>query len=232
MRSYSDCYIAFVDLLGFKRLVNYISCEEIACIFDEINTDYRITINGTDAPWVSPANVKMKVMSDTICLYIESSETDALAKIIAACAYFQVRLMRLKDPILSRGAIVRNKMYAKDDITFGPGVIRAYYLEEKIAGSPRIILDNALYEKNYSELSAQGKEYIDTYTYEDYDYRCIDSLFLFYGLCHEKAEWKNFAISTTNIANKENDDNVRNKHKYICERFTTVTKKYLDFPNK
>ena len=62
MRSYSDCYIAFVDLLGFKRLVNSISCEEIACIFDEINTDYIITINGTDVPCVSPANVKKKVM--------------------------------------------------------------------------------------------------------------------------------------------------------------------------
>lgn len=122
MREYTDCYIAFIDLLGFKNYVEEHSCEDIASIFDEINEDYNITIQGLNSPWVNSEIVKKKVMSDTICFYVDSSESDSLPRLVAACAYFQVKLMRMPHSILSRGAIVKDKIYAFEDTTFGPGV--------------------------------------------------------------------------------------------------------------
>ena len=229
MRQYTSCYIAFIDLLGFKKYVESHSCDEIAFLFDEINTDYNITVKDNKTPWVSPEIVKMKVMSDTICLYTDASQSDALAKIVAACAYFQVRLLRMQTPILSRGAIVRDNIYTNIDITFGPGVTRAYLLEEQLAVTPRIILENGLKESCYSTLTNQGKDYLDTYLYEDYDYLCVDSLFLFYGLCHEKDSWKDFAKYVITTIDKTSNDNVLNKYKYLYSRFPYITKKYMSY---
>lgn len=225
MREYTDCYIAFIDLLGFKNIVENTKCDEIASLFDEMFTDYLITYGDDKTPWVSPEIVKMKVMSDTICFYVDASKTDAFAKIIAACAYFQVRLMRLSKPILSRGAIVRDKIYNNSDITFGPGVNRAYLLEEKLAVNPRIIIDDSLRDMSVHKLTAQGKEYVNTYTYKDYDYLCVDSLFLLYGLSGKTGSWNGFVEYINNGLNDEKAERIHNKFKYVHSKIPDVISK-------
>jgi hypothetical protein len=229
MRAYTDCYIAFIDLLGFKDYVGKHSCEEIASLFDEINEDYNITIQGLNSPWVNSEIVKKKVMSDTICFYVDSSESDSLARLVASCAYFQVKLMRMPCAILSRGAIVKDKNYACEDTTFGPGVSKAYLLEEKTAVTPRIILDNSIRDFEKLSLTTYGKKYLDMYIYEDFDYLCIDSLFLFYCLCHDKDSWKLFALHVENMIRTETKDNILNKYKYIYSRFSYISNKLLEF---
>lgn len=141
---YEECYIAFLDMLGFKKLINDSSCDEIAEIFAKfsnrkplksvyLGNENIISENTADA-------LKMKVMSDSICFYIDVDVTNALLCIIMSCISFQYELFQNDIPIFLRGAIVRGHLYAKKDVIFGPGLTQAYLLEENNAKYPRIIL--------------------------------------------------------------------------------------------
>ena len=58
MREFIDCYIAFLDLLGFKALLKEKRndlCEYIAGLFDRIQEDWYITVNKTGEYLIDPA---------------------------------------------------------------------------------------------------------------------------------------------------------------------------------
>lgn len=193
-REYKECYIAFLDLLGFKALIEdkETTCEDIAKLFDEIKISVPVTIDETQKYLMDFSQVKQKIMSDTICLYVDSSVDNSLAGLISTCDYLQVRLSRYKTPMLLRGAIIKGEIYARGDVTFGPGVSKAYLLEEKTSKYPRIILTKDLID-GWKTHDFYGKDYVDTYTFRDFDaFYAVDYLYLFYGLDHRKSTWKNF----------------------------------------
>lgn len=141
---YVECYIAFLDIMGFKKFINDNSCNEIAKVFARFSNKKPLK-----AAYLGDKNIisetttealKMKVMSDSICFYIDVNLPDALLCIIASCMTFQYNLYQNDIPVFLRGAIVRGHLYAKDDIIFGPGLTQAYLLEENNAKYTRIIL--------------------------------------------------------------------------------------------
>lgn len=72
--NYTTCYIAFLDLLGFKKIIESKQCEEIVQIFSEIKKQKikKIFIN-ENGQWKTFIDqdliqeVKLKIMSDSIC---------------------------------------------------------------------------------------------------------------------------------------------------------------------
>lgn len=223
MREYVECYIAIIDLLGFKNAVKVYSCEEIYSYYEEINTQYVINNEMTQTPIIDEGALQMKVASDTILLYIETKERNALAGLIAACAYLQVRLFRKATPILSRGAIVKGDLFAEKDVYFGQGIVDAYLLEENVAKYPRIILTKETID-SCSTLDDSGKNYVDTFTYkDDDDFYVVDSLYLFYGLNHEMESWKAFARYAIRVLDSETNPSIREKYMYIKRQFPRIS---------
>lgn len=235
MREFKDCYIAYLDILGFKALLKEPSdnlCDYIAGLFDRMQEEYHITVNSTGKHLVDPALVKQKIMSDSICFYVEASVPNALAGLIATCNYFQVRLSRQNDPVLVRGAIVRGELYAEDDIVFGQGFVDAYLMEEKTTKYPRVILTKALI-KQCSCLDEYGRDYIMQFTFDDDDaFVTVDYLYLFYGLSHEKEDWKRFAAFVYNKVEEETDASIKEKHLYLQRNIKRAIKKYMDHEEK
>lgn len=228
MIAYKNCYIAFLDLLGFKNLIDNKSCQEITQLFSEIETEYIVIDETTQKPLVSIGAIKRKVMSDSICFYIDAEEKNSLAGLLAVCNYFQVCMLRLQEPVLCRGAIVRGDIYAKGDITFGPGLTKAYLLEEKVANTPRIIIAKSVVDdwKNYDE---SGEFYVKKFLFRDSDALLVsDYLFLFYGLAHEHNAWKDFTKHVVHRLDCEQEPRIRNKYLYIEHNFQRVTQKYMD----
>lgn len=84
-------------------------------------------------------NIKMKIMSDSICLFIKKDFPNALPYLMSYCVAFQCDLL-LATGLLLRGGITSGDMYVQDDIIFGPALTEAYLLEEKNAKVPRIII--------------------------------------------------------------------------------------------
>lgn len=218
MREYEECYIAHLDILGFKQLIkSKTSCEEIARIFDEINTQYEITEN--EQSLVPHNSIRYKVMSDSICIFISTSIPNALAALIHTCAYFQVRMLRFSPPILIRGAIVKGEIYSEDDVLFGQGLIEAYLIQENYVKYPRIVLSMELidtlidsqYIKDLFEIGLLFKDY-------DYVYS-IDYLKMFYAWSHPKGTDTELASHISYMLNKCFDESVREKYLYLQARF-------------
>ena len=138
-KGYAKCYIAFLDILGFKNRINHSSCQEILEIYKDIKNPLENIYIGTQEI-IAVKHIHTKVMSDSICFYIDSKHQDALFSLLCCCAIFQAKLLNRSTPILIRGAVVIGDIYAEGDIMFGSGLTQAYLLEEENARYPRIII--------------------------------------------------------------------------------------------
>ena len=135
---YSQYYVAFLDILGFKGRVNNSSCGDLLKIFRYLdqynNMFFRFLKNEHDD---IRNRIKMKIMSDSICIYIEANILNALYELVSFCTMFQHNLLTIDPCVFIRGGITYGDMYVKDDTMFGPALTEAYLLEEDNARVPR-----------------------------------------------------------------------------------------------
>lgn len=223
---YTKCYVAFLDLLGFRNTLNYSSCEEILNIFEEISKNplvkaYRVE-EGKNVVIPGPESLNYKVMSDSICFYIEADIENALFCLIACCAIFQAKLLKLATPVLVRGAIVLNDLYAKDDVTFGKGLSQAYELEEKSAKYPRIIFTKETFDLGVRGTQEQIQSRMNELVFCDEDeYYCVDYLPFLSDI--EKDENREYCKKVHNhiiqVLSTTTDSSIRDKYVYLKKYF-------------
>lgn len=220
---YENCYIAFLDLLGFKELVKTQTCEQILKIFDEIKSQYMITCDcdKEKKPLIDPEEIHFKIMSDSICFYVSSQITNSLPVLISLCAYFQVRLWRLEHPILVRGGIVKGDIYANDDIMFGTGLTNAYLLEEKNAKVPRIIITKETADTCIA--NEPEKFYMQRFLLKDFDaFYYVDSFVMFYVWGKNDGSYTSFCNHIQHILDSTTDESIRNKYLYLETKIREV----------
>lgn len=136
MTGYTECYVAFLDILGFKNHIDKANFEEIHEIFRTVVEfkPHQLTKNTNVY-----SEVKVTVMSDSIVVYIDASIEDGFIALTDVCSQIQFKLLNRKTPILLRGGIAKGTLYHKDNILFGQGLTKAYMLENTLAVYPRII---------------------------------------------------------------------------------------------
>lgn len=141
---YEERIIAFIDILGFKNFVNDESkCEDVGAILkipymlrqDEITKIFKIK------------GVMMSSISDSLVFSIRLKERGAMNKINKLLSAFTHALL-FQYSLLLRGGITVGKIYHDNDIVFGPGLVKAYELECKMAIYPRIIMDVLDFERS------------------------------------------------------------------------------------
>lgn len=157
MNQYETCIIAFLDILGFKNLINTSSFDKVLEIFKTILTNRDATLafwRAVEDDDSSPegeeykryneslTEAKIHVMSDSIVVATPSRYPESLAVVIDICYAIQEMLFNLETPILLRGAIAVGDFYLNDNLVFGKGLVDAYWAQEKYAVYPRIILSN------------------------------------------------------------------------------------------
>ncbi len=162
MNEYTECFVAFLDILGFKKYIDKAECQEIYEVFSEI-------LNFKASPLVKeyPAydNIKITIMSDSIIVYIDSSITDAFLALTDVCSQMQIKLMNRAEPILLRGGIAKGSLYHKDNILYGKGLTSAYILENTLAVYPRIIFTETTRQEGLKNV---GKLYLFDYNQQFY----------------------------------------------------------------
>jgi len=214
---YKTCYIAFLDILGFKNIVNGKTCEDILEIYKKLEHRpfAQIIRNGEDL--VVPNSVCLKVMSDSVCIYIEKDVKNALFALIETCALFQAHLAVLEEPIFLRGAIVVGDIYANGDKTFGPGLTKAYLLEEKVAKYPRIIIAGDLVEEGLKTMTKQAADIIQEQLILDSDYFMITNFLRFLEL-PQIEKLRNYVGKKLSGTSQESYDiSIREKYLYMQE---------------
>ena len=127
MDGYKDCYVAFFDILGFKERIKVDTFEQIISIFRAAKhktTFVEVSGGGTDRvekDILKPEDIHMKIMSDSIVIYVEANLFNSLPGLIMTCAYYQSALLGLPKPVLLRGGIAFGPLYCNEDIIFGQG---------------------------------------------------------------------------------------------------------------
>ena len=157
MNNYETYIIAFLDILGFKDIVNTSSFDKVLDIFKSIITNNEAAIalwHAVEDNDTSPEGegykrynesleeTKIHIMSDSIVVATPSLHPESLAVVVDTCNCIQELLFDLDAPILLRGAIAIGDFYLNENLMFGKGLVDAYWAQEKYAVYPRIIISN------------------------------------------------------------------------------------------
>lgn len=148
---YTECYIAFIDILGFKDFSSNRLCEEVYSIYSDIEKYIHFKSRVWNHEIPAFEFIKYRVISDSIVLCIDSSIEDAFMALAEVCQHFQDKMMMRTPKILLRGAITLGLIYIDNNVIFGPGLVSAYLLSEKLAIYPRIIVLEPILDKGEDE---------------------------------------------------------------------------------
>lgn len=180
MNSYEKSIIAFLDILGFKNLINTEEFDKIKEIFQSImsNKEALIALHiATDGEASLErynevlSATKIHLMSDSIIVAAPNKCKEALAVVIDICSCIQTILYEFESPIFLRGAIEIGDFFLDNNVIFGKGLVDAYVAQENYAIYPRIIISAEIVEnmivsmkEDYSGLpvDTDGYYYIDT----------------------------------------------------------------------
>lgn len=212
---YTKYYVAFLDILGFKNLVNgpEATCQSILSIYQGFDVMQK-TYFGND--YGEAQDVKMKVMSDSICLYIEADKPNALWSLISFCTVFQYDLLTIPQHIFVRGGIALGDMFVENDIVFGPALTQAYLLEEKNAKVPRIIIlkETLEYGKKQADKDAADLMEISTFRDDDAFYVLNYFVLLCFNDNNEKIVDQIKAV-VSDYLDSTIDESIRQKYLYV-----------------
>lgn len=142
---YEERIVAFIDILGFRSLVNSTIDRETS----EVDSD-KLKILGDSLMLIKrgfkdslediqkPSDFQITYFSDSIVVSFPSS-VENLSIVFKTLKCIQIEL--IEQGILLRGGIVQGKVLHTPDMILGPAMINAYDLESKSALYPRITID-------------------------------------------------------------------------------------------
>jgi len=135
---YNNCFVAFLDILGFSKKVDSIGStqdfseiKEILELIANMGEQFKDIINRLEYVTVSDS-----IIASLPVNALGEATGSAFANLLAILQYDLYQ----KYNILIRGGLSTGRMYHKDNLFFGNAFLRAYYLESKIAIYPRILI--------------------------------------------------------------------------------------------
>jgi hypothetical protein len=146
--AYQNRYVAFLDILGFTKLVQ--KSESDAATFDQllgITRSLAETVKSLASEYgalVDNEDIVCTAVSDSIVISIpEPADRNRTAGLytVAFGVIGLCRKLLLDLEVLTRGGIARGRLYHKDGILFGSSFIDAYKLEHDVAKVARIVVD-------------------------------------------------------------------------------------------
>ena len=164
---YVNKLIAFVDIIGFKNIIDRHGERAISMIVDGIENSlnrYRGHWQSDDDepdmdimgyPILNINDPTYYLLSDSIVFTMEDSENN-LIRFFSAISHLQKTF--IESGLFLRGGITKGKIFEKatllngngkelrekGSIVFGPGIIEAFKLESEVASWPRIVLAKKL----------------------------------------------------------------------------------------
>ncbi len=156
MYEYSNSVVSYLDILGFKKLIeSRTSAEKIV----EILRSFKQALDPQEMILKVKPHVKVILFSD---LALRVINIDKLIKgfekwpmefafiILEIFALARIQIMLINEGLLIRGGITIGEICTGEDddepFAFGPAFVAAYELEQKFAVFPRIVVDPRLLE--------------------------------------------------------------------------------------
>ena len=183
--NYQDRVVIFIDILGFKELLNETTDKEgndniegINNLIEAYNTIRdvwdldRIDKDSIILKKTSKQSKQITIFSDCIVISFPAREKSEIFYTLLEVKWMILRLITKK--ILCRGAISYGKLLHNDRFIFGPALVEAYILESKAANYPRVILDRSIIElagsaRSENHTPDEEMEYVESLLEKDLD---------------------------------------------------------------
>jgi hypothetical protein len=239
---YRKAVVTFIDILGFRKIVEERSQEEVLEIVEklrEISNRIVMRVTTDDEVWGrDPLNVYSINFSDSLirAKYVDYYDIVDIIDEIASLHHIQTELF-VTYGIIIRGSMTFGDIYFDDmkNIVYGSAMVRAYELENGSAIYPRIILDPEIEWKddNVINIDFDGNKYID-YLEEKYthimnqpngNYINKNSIIERLLICEE-------SIEKYILSSKNHDMRVIAKHNWIITHYNNAVTKILEWSKK
>lgn len=158
--TYSQGYVAFLDMMGFQKLCKYESCERIKAIIDDIEL-FKYKFINSFSKLVIPEDIisqtTVKIISDSIIITTPNNYY-GLLYILYFTATLHMMLLDCGVPL--RGGIEKGDFFVTETTIFGPAVINAYQIENSTT-YPRVQISASIID----DLRKIGFEHKKTFDY-------------------------------------------------------------------
>lgn len=142
---YTDSYVAFIDILGFKEFIVKNKFENASNLFSTVIKSKDFALSCFNSPEHNnivfrqdPYDMTINVISDSIVISIPKTSPISLDCLLLVSCDFAFQI--LKEYNLScRGAIAEGSYFSDGNISYGPALVDAYTMESNLAVYPRIV---------------------------------------------------------------------------------------------
>jgi hypothetical protein len=136
-KDYSDKLVAFIDILGFQRLISQDNSEALATItIIDGHLQHVLDVLQKEHDMV----FTVRLFSDCMCISCDFT-TENLFYIVFELAFIQFQMSC--EGFFLRGALSRGNHFENERMIFSKGLVSAYNIEKK-AIYPRIVIDGEL----------------------------------------------------------------------------------------
>ncbi len=144
---YQTRYVSFIDILGFTRKIAKL--EENHELFEQIininnifgKMAHEAQQTGAQLQADSAAAVSWSAFSDTIVISVPETTSKLADLYTAVVGTLRLCQRLLEIGALTRGGLAKGKLYHKEGVLFGRGMIDAYCLERNVSKVPRIVVN-------------------------------------------------------------------------------------------
>lgn len=146
--SYKHTFIALIDILGYKKLLDDLGEDAPKKLFEDI-------LNAFSWAKASHESIKISLFSDTIIM--EGIDDNAMNFWNIIQVLSALRLQLLQKGLLIRGAITYGNHFSHKGILVSPALVKAHELESQEAINPRVIIcESALLNATENLVSKDG----------------------------------------------------------------------------
>lgn len=214
---YSNYCIAYLDILGFKNIVNTEKASTIHEIFSNVRLAKRLVAGGTKGTDVFceiRKKTKFYFFSDSIVCAIPMEEPMAFEVIASNCMLLQHALWLRGMQVWIRGGITIGNLYCGQSEVFGPALVEAYMLESTVAKYPRIVMTEQTYKQGIA--NSDSKEDIDFIFKTDTELRIVECFKYFRTY---ESEFVRLIESVEKNVQRTTNTNVHEKYVWIKENY-------------
>lgn len=149
--SYTDSFVAFIDILGFKQFImrkNFCTCDSL---FKDIYRYADLLLKSPNKDFTADMlnSVTINIISDSIVISVPKSTKCSLEILLLIVNTVMFNIL-IKYKLLCRGGIYEGDFCSNGSTAFGPALVQAYLLEENIAVYPRVVFPRHVYDVYYS----------------------------------------------------------------------------------
>lgn len=232
---YDDSFVAFVDILGFKKFIYESKFEKAENLFKDIIHFADLVLKHPCPEYTEDQlnKVKINIISDSIVISIPRCVESSLDILIFTTITIVFNIL-LNYDLLCRGGIADGAFSSKGNAVFGASLVDAYNLENTVAVYPRIVFTQTICER-YRYMSFGDLDQIsDLIFFDNKEYLYIID-YLGYAIRRISYAVNNKEMSEYNAAGifKKISDNIKIKlaeetDKHIREKYIYMASYYND----